>query len=146
MKMKNSTTIKKIILLVGMPGSGKTTLGNKFLKPTVVFLDDISKLTDNAKEYLTKLKEEDGSISELIISDVFFCQEFIREKALLVIKEVFPCAKIEEIYFENDKEKCIRNVNRRLLVNDDRKVFDLINNLSIFYKIPKDKGVIIIND
>ena len=50
--------IEKIILIIGLPGSGKSTLGNSLCaeNDNLLFLDDISILTKDAKSYLIELK------------------------------------------------------------------------------------------
>lgn len=134
-------TIEKIKLLVGMPGSGKTTLGNNLVKDAspsgyIIFIDDIGIITNNAKEYLSNLKIDD--VSEIIISDVYFCLDKVRHSAIEIIKDVFTNIPIEIIYFENSVEKCLINVAKRAEKGDDRKVTGLINQLSKNYIIPKD--------
>lgn len=134
----------KIIMIVGLPGSGKTTLGSSFVKenPNSLFIDDISKLTNDAKEYLEKLKKENVSCENLLIADVFFCQKEVREKANQVIREVFPGSEIKLVFFENNIEKCNKNVEQRTKLGDDRKVSELIISLSKKYSIPEDAEII----
>lgn len=134
-------TIEKIKFLVGMPGSGKTTLGNALVKDaspsgSIVFVDDIGIVTTNAKEYLSNL-ELDG-VTELLISDVYFCREKVRNSAQKILEEVFPNIPIELIFFENSAEKCLINVAKRAEKGDDRKVSGLITQLSKEYVIPID--------
>lgn len=126
----------KISLIVGLPGSGKTTLCNK-MKGLVI--DDISKCTNNIPSYLRKIATTD----HLIISDVYFCLEKTRKDALKVIEKLFPNSEIEWIFFENSPDKCSRNVKRR---DDKRKVDGLIKTLTKVYKIPKNAKVVEIHD
>ncbi len=134
----------KIIMIVGLPGSGKTTWGSSFVKenPNSFFIDDISIVTKNAKEYLEKLKKENIFCENLLISDVFFCQKEVREKATQVIKEVFQESQIKLVFFENNIEKCNKNVEQRTKLGDDRKVSELIISLSKKYSIPEDAEII----
>ncbi len=133
----------KIIMIVGLPGSGKTTWGSSFVKenPNSFFIDDISIVTKNAKEYLEKLKKENIFCENLLISDVFFCQKEVREKATQVIKEVFQESQIKLVFFENNIEKCNKNVEQRTKLGDDRKVSELIISLSKKYSIPEDTEI-----
>jgi ABC-type oligopeptide transport system ATPase subunit len=132
-------SVKKIKFLVGMPGSGKTTLGEALVKEaspsgSIIFIDDISIVTKNAKEYLSSLKLD--GVSEILISDVYFCRSKVRESAISIIKEVFPNIPIEMIFFENSAGKCLINVAKRAEKGDDRKVTGLIQQLSKEYVIP----------
>ncbi len=131
-------------MIVGLPGSGKTTWGSSFVKenPNSFFIDDISIVTKNAKEYLEKLKKENIFCENLLISDVFFCQKEVREKATQVIKEVFQESQIKLVFFENNIEKCNKNVEQRTKLGDDRKVSELIISLSKKYSIPEDAEII----
>jgi len=133
-------TIKKVKFLVGMPGSGKTTLGNALVEKaspsgSILFVDDISIVTKNPKEYLANLNTT--NVSELIIADVFLCRSNARESALKILSSIFPDAKIEFLFFENSIEKCLVNVNKRAEQGDDRKVTNLIKLLSKEYIIPE---------
>ena len=133
--------IEKIKFLVGMPGSGKTTLGEALVKDaspsgSVVFVDDIGIITNNAKEYLSNLNLD--GVSELLISDVYFCRDKVRTSAKKIVEEVFPNIPIEFIFFENSAEKCLINVAKRAEKGDDRKVTGLIGQLSKEYVIPKE--------
>ncbi len=130
----------KVILLIGLPGSGKTTWGKAFLQanPQVVFVDDMSMLTNNAKDYLAKIKTNSEN-STLIIADVHFCQGNIRKTAEHTIKEVFPTASLEMIFFENNPEKCLNNIQTRMTKGDTRLVTEMVRQLSKVYFIPENQ-------
>ncbi len=132
-------TVKKVKFLVGMPGSGKTTLGNALVKEaspsgSIVFIDDISIITKNPREYFENLNIE--NISEILIADVFLCRSNARNSAFKMLSSIFPDAKIEFLYFENSEEKCLINVAKRAEQGDDRKVTGLIKLLAKEYIIP----------
>lgn len=136
--------IAKVLMIVGLPGAGKTTWGINFIKnnPYSLFVDDISVVTANAKEYLMAIKKENKPYVNLLIADVFFCQKEVRDKATQVIKEVFPESEVKLVFFENSIEKCNKNVEQRAQLGDDRKVSELIVNLSKKYSIPEDAEII----
>lgn len=131
--------IENIKLLVGMPGSGKSTLGNSISDGATLFIDDISIVTNDAKGYLSNL--DTGNYSQIIIADVFFCQTSVRENATKIIQEVFPNTPIEYVFFENSIEKCLINVAKRNENGDNRKVEELIKILSQNYVIPEGSDV-----
>lgn len=112
----------RIICLVGMPGSGKTFWANSF-QPNKYVIDDIKNLNQLPDKF-----------ENLIISDPYFCITSIRNKANEILSKKYEI-KVEWIFFENDKEKCKRNVQHR---NDGRKVFGLIDQLSTLYEIPSN--------
>jgi hypothetical protein len=118
--------VTKIIAIVGLPGSGKTYLGNRLAKENgYEFIDDID--IEGKKRLLAILKEG----NDCIISDPNFIFEDIRNKAILSLAENL---NIEWMFFENDPEQCLKNVEYR---NDGRKVKDFISMFSKYYIIPK---------
>jgi adenylate kinase family enzyme len=122
----------KITILVGLPGSGKTTFG----KDHDCFIDDISivglnelrKAIDNKKEHI-------------LISDVFLCRSVARELACRWFDEHAKGYELEWLYFENSPDKCKANVKKR---NDGRLVNDLIDSLSLEYVIPDGSQVLFV--
>lgn len=132
--------IRKIYLIVGLPGSGKTTIGTKLTnkykleQQAVLFIDDIGKITGSAEELLIEINKE-NTYDILIISDVFFCQKEILKKAIQLLIKLFPNYVIECLFFENNIDKCLKNVKKRNEQGDDRKVDELIKQLSKKYEI-----------
>ena len=118
----------KVLIIVGLPGSGKTTFGKK--QKDAFFIDDIKDKNEIEKAINNKHQF-------VVISDPYLIFEKNRISAKkhllgLGIKE------IEWIFFENNKEKCLKNVKKR---NDNRKVESFINLFSKNYIIPKDAKV-----
>lgn len=139
--------VKKVTLLVGLPGSGKTTVGNFFIEKhnTIgkgIFIDDIGVLTQDAKSYLLNIDKE---IDYIIISDVYFCKEKVLQAAKNLIIEIFPNVEVEILYFENNPEKCLYNVKERGKNGDNRKVEGLIKLLSKEYNVSTEKIIKIKN-
>ena len=121
----------KITMIVGPPGAGKTFLGNTMKDIfNIPFIDDISIPGQlDLFEYNLKLGKD------VIIADVFFCLEAERLKAVNFIHKLIQNVEIEWIYFENDPEKCLKNVKQRA---DGRAVEGLIRHLTKEYKIPEN--------
>jgi KaiC/GvpD/RAD55 family RecA-like ATPase len=116
--------MRKITLIVGLPGSGKTHLAlqMKGEDEGVVIVDDISSVSQLPEEF-----------NHLIITDVNFIFENTREKAAAYLTERYSLP-IEWIFFENNPEKCVANVRYR---NDGRKVEAFINRFSPHYSMHK---------
>jgi len=114
----------KVVLLIGLPGSGKSTTGKYWSEVfKIPFYDDASHLVKDIKEILDKKEDE------IIISDCNLCIPSVLNQAKIIISEY-----TNEIFifsFENNKEKCLYNVQQR---NDGRKVERMIRLLSKVYK------------
>ncbi len=77
----------KVFCIVGLPGSGKTYLGNKISeKENAVLIDDISSM-----EYLSSLLEQNKNI---VITDPHFCKSQVRNVAEMFILKHAPEAEI----------------------------------------------------
>lgn len=114
---------KTVVLWIGLPGSGKTYCANKFCDVVVDDITDLDQLPS----------DEELGISDLGITDVNFCDEFILGRAHKKLKEIYPTRAIYLHYFENDPEQCRANVVHR---NDGRNVEGTINRFSEIYKPP----------
>lgn len=132
----------KITMLVGLPGSGKTTLGNRMIgddgvqlpDPNTIFLDDITVIggIDELNEAIAFGWEN------IIVSDVFLCRPIDRANAVRWLEKNAQGYEVEWIYFENAPDKCYSNVRRRNAGGDPRKVGELIRELTKLYVIPSD--------
>jgi hypothetical protein len=125
-------------LIIGSPGAGKSTLGNKMLQEDnekAIFLDDLSVLIkNNPIEYI----EEQIKIHQcnhVIISDVNFCFESIRSQAIELLSSHFKCP-ISYIFFENNLEKCLLNIQKRMSEGDTRNVIQLATYIAKQYVVP----------
>jgi predicted kinase len=109
----------KIILLIGLPGSGQSTYGKSLIKENVYFFD----------EDLFKINNIPENTKLLIFAHPLFC---IKEK-LNQFKEKIFC-EIEEVYFENNPEQCLKNTKNR----DGKPCYSSINYLTKQYVIPNN--------
>jgi RNase adaptor protein for sRNA GlmZ degradation len=121
----------KIIVIIGLPGSGKTILGKQLESKGYYFIDDISVCGLN--KFLDAIEYK---IDKIALADCFLCREKDREKCAAFLTKYTD--NIEWIFFENNTQKCCLNVDRR---NDGRLVKDLIDILSKEYNIPQDKDI-----
>lgn len=113
--------IPRVVLIIGLPGSGKTHLAlNEYVPQGYTLIDDPKDLNE-VKELLALGKR-------LVITDPHLCNPQNRNNAIkFFVKN--DCV-IELIFFEKDKEACLTNIIRR---NDGR----IIYNLDVFqYEIP----------
>ena len=126
----------KIIFLVGLPGSGKTYLGKQLESDTSLFIDDISISNDGLTSLINAINS--NNYKTIIVADVFLCKHFERILAFSFLRYINYSGDIEWIFFENDPEKCLKNVEKRA---DGRKVERLIMELSKKYTIPVNSEV-----
>lgn len=115
-----------IILIVGLPGSGKTYLANQLSNSNRVF-DDITTLDD--------LPDNDN----FVITDVNFCDSKILNIAVNKLNILYPEHEVEIIYFQNDVESCRKNIKYRCeKYNDCRNVEGTIKRFGLIYSPPPD--------
>ena len=133
--------MNNILFIVGLPGSGKTTLANKINRDNGGKYRVIDDPRDLDKQVLPYINED------LIISDPALCFPQNREMATKFIQKHNTDAKIDWIYFENDPEACllnseIRNSANIISLKPTRKVDSFIKNLHQFYTIPPGSNVV----
>ena len=109
----------KIIIVVGLPGSGKTYYAKSLNIP---MFDDISDLT--------VLPETSESF---VVVDVNCMRASIACKAESILGGMYPNHEIEWVYFENDPVKALCNVEYR---DDGRRVSNAIKMFSTIYNPP----------
>lgn len=111
----------KHLMVVGLPASGKSTFLQTITGSSDIILDDFV-TPDQVREAL-KTGER------IILSDPMFCLDTIRNAVIKLFKEESPI-ELEIIYFENNKEKALKNASLRPFKKVDR----LIENLSKEYR------------
>ena len=123
----------KIILIVGLPGSGKSYYIANNIKPGYTIVDDPRSIDELPKKLTTNL----------VIADCHLCKDTSREALNKILEIRYPKADIEYIFFENNPAQCIKNVNHR---NDGRYVEPTIKNYSRIYNIPENSTVLKVFD
>lgn len=119
----------QVLMIVGMPGSGKTHLARKVGGVGFLVIDDIKSL-DPLRLALEAMRN-------VAVTDVNFCDERVRDKALRWLNENFPRATVDWWFFENDAAKCRANVARRKAEGDAREVGGTIRRFEKTYKVPE---------
>ena len=124
-----------ILFIVGLPGSGKSTLAKKINKDNggkYLIIDDPKNFETDIQSHLDK---------DLIITDPQLCFENNRQKAVERIESINTDVQIDWIYFENDPEACllnveVRNRSNRISFKPVKNVKTFIENFSKYYMIP----------
>ena len=118
-----------IILVIGLPGSGKSYLLAHVPEPEDIILDDFNDMTS--------LPATIPEGSRLYIASLHLCVSW--ESSISVLQGRYEKCSISTIFFENAPEKAIRNVHSR---NDGRVISDAyIRWISRNYKIPPDQEI-----
>jgi len=125
----------KFTMLAGLPGSGKSFLGNQLSRQmSGLFLDDICR-TCGTRRLKDKFTSE-----MVIVADPSLCRRENRIFAEEMVRKYHLDCEVEWVYFENAPDKCWANVRRR---NDGRIITKYtIDNLSRIYTIPEDVKVV----
>ena len=116
---------------MGLPGSGKSTLGKELESQGYLFIDDVSLCGLGSFWYAI---EQD--VNKIAIADVFLCRKKDIKKCRSLFSILTKCGyELEWVFFENNVEKCLKNVEKR---NDGRIVEGLVRQLSKEYVIPEN--------
>jgi GTPase SAR1 family protein len=127
--------VRKIIVIMGLPGSGKTYLANTFRKWNSKTIDDFNVKVQNNPLLTWAIIRFSFWINRLIITDVVAITS-TRENITSVLKERFgKFVEVEFIAFENNAAAAWTNVKRR---NDGRKISqEFIREMSKRYRPEK---------
>lgn len=120
--------MNKAVLIIGLPGSGKTYLANtKYVPLGYILIDDPS---NNEESYQLLNNHLTITKNDVVITDPQCCNESIRISCIRLLKLLGYT--IECIYFENCQEKSKKLIELR---NDGRiiKTFQTFN-----YTIPEN--------
>ena len=99
----------KLLIIIGLPGSGKTTYFNEQLKDQYKFYDDFISDIING-ELIDDIKKKEFNIC---VADPRLCnfQTFLR--VINIFLQIVDKKDISLILFENNKYKCIYNSEKR---------------------------------
>ena len=126
----------RFTMVVGLPCSGKSVMGKTIAETTgALFIDDPKDFEQDVRE---KIKDN----REVVIADPHLCKKSAREAAEAVLLKLFPYSSFEWIYFENNPEKAMINMEYRISKGDTREVRSMISLSSRNYEIPADAHVL----
>ena len=122
----------KLIMIVGMPGSGKTWLIEHVfgILPGNWIRDDYF-ATGNYEELSEALKRGENGV----ISDIELCNADRREEIVARLAKDLPEASVEYHCFKNQRERCLANIRRRNR-SDGNEAAEKVGRLSRDYSLP----------
>ncbi len=130
----------KLIIIIGLPGSGKTTYFHEKLKPLgFKFFDDFVSSMCNG----TMVRAIKEGTTDICIADPRLCNYQTFMKVMRVIEVYIDKSNITIILFENDKDKCLLNASKRTNKNVSKtiefnsNIYDLDNYKDYDCKIEK---------
>lgn len=124
----------QVVLIAGLPGSGKSRLAAEYGGRGFVVVDDIR---DRESLALPLARNAD-----VVVTDPNFCKPAARAAAESWIRTTNPLANVVWIFFSNDPDQCRLNVARRKAQGDAREVEGTIARMASLYAIPADATTI----
>ena len=115
-----------IVIVIGLPASGKTTYINSISKNNDKYTDDFISNFFNGV-LISKIKEIDDN-DDIYINDPRLCNISIFNRYLKIIEEQKnKNTKIKLILFKNDKNKSLENSKKRNMKNVEKSIEHLSN-------------------
>ena len=113
----------KLIVIIGLPASGKTTYYNENFKDTHLFFDDfISNMVSG--ELIESIKKDN---QDICIADPRLCNYQTFLKTIAIFNQFIDKSDISLILFENNKDKCFINSKKRKNKNVEKTIEFLSN-------------------
>lgn len=132
----------KVTVVVGLPGSGKSHLIRELASthPGICVEDFHANAIGNSPHVTASrhycdlvrcLKEG----KDCAVADIAFTDRPRRDELQFVIRSLVPGVEFEWVWFENDVEQCIANIQRRDRDGKDREA-DMARHFGRLYAIP----------
>jgi predicted kinase len=131
----------EVVLLAGLPGSGKTTYLCQMLRDHWLVFDDYKRESFCGSSEFRKSQKFHALVSALrdgvkcVVADIHFCRGESRQEAEDALREEVPAVTIGWRFFENARLACEANIRSR---NRDclEKELEYLRDLSPVYLIP----------
>jgi hypothetical protein len=127
----------RVVLIAGLPGSGKTCLAETLVRQGFVLVDD-----PRGPEGYVRVRAALETGRDVVVVDPMLCRADTRIAVEMQVRaaptQPGSTRTVEWIFFANDPEQCRRNVARRA---DGRVVDPAIYNLSKVYRPPAGADV-----
>ena len=123
--------MKKIIIITGLPGSGKTTLSKKYEQKGYHLVDDLSISLKNDPTKLEPFLRSLTQYDKIVLNDCHLCVAQTQEILLKLLSEILPHHDQKWILFDNNKEAATKN----MLGRNTHQAQCSINNLSKLYSV-----------
>lgn len=120
----------KIIFVIGLPASGKTTFVYNTKLNSDLFVDDPTDI-HQVFEVCDKARNENVNV---YIADPKLCVCNILRSAIETIKDKYSDADLEFVYFDNNPQQCVVNAKNRMHSQPEKKVENFIWQLSELYR------------
>jgi len=139
--------MNEVLLIAGLPGSGKTFLRAELERQGYVVFDDHKAQAHDDSPHFWKSRHFDTLLLRLregtrcAVTDIDFCHTRARVEAEATLHERVPVLRLEWRFFANDPATCdvnIRYRNREHLDRDLRKMYEY----STCYSIPSGATVL----
>mgnify|MGYP001117410672 CR=1 FL=1 len=102
--------MKRVTIIAGLPGSGKSTYMGKYIKEKGGFWYIVDDYNSSMLEFT---KERIHEKQNIIISSIDFCKKATLVEFKEMLETEFKDLDIDIIYFENNPHKCIENLIER---------------------------------
>lgn len=137
----------QIILIAGLPGSGKTTYLETLRQEGWLVFDDFKANAYNDSSVFWHSRNYEALLMALregqkcVVVDIDFCKTNSRHEADTSLREQIPDLTLNWVFFENDFQACQVNVRRRASrsIEDNLRALDEYHAL---YQIPIGAQVI----
>lgn len=126
----------KVLIIIGLPCSGKTWLANQISLGAIPIIDDSVCLGRDVLSQYTLDNLKNG----YILTHPFLCEKETLQSEINWINETFNDVNviIECVYFENNMQKCLRNLEYRMRNGDSRNTELSIRRLAQEYNVPEN--------
>lgn len=124
----------KVLIIIGLPCSGKTWLANQISLGVIPIIDDWMCLGRSVIHAYSLNDLKNG----YILTHPFLCSNAVLQSEINWINETFNDVNviIECVYFENNMQKCLRNLEYRMRNGDLRNTELSIRRLTQDYSVP----------